>query len=73
MGERDAGYFDGEKFCFDDEDDLPDDDEEICMVDVRGSLQREQLADTASQDIGVEEGSALVGRQSDKLHATVDG
>lgn len=40
-------HFDGEKLYFDDdEDDLLDDSEEIFMVDIKGSLQREQLADT---------------------------
>lgn len=57
-------HFDGEKVYFDDDkDDLLDKNEEIFMMDTRGSLPCEQLVDIVSQDVGVGEVNVLYSTQ----------
>lgn len=52
--------FDGKKLYFNiNEEELLDEDEDVCMVDIRGSLHHGHLAVITSQDVGVEEGSML--------------
>lgn len=47
-------HFEGERLYFDaDEDDLLYHDEVVCIVDTKSSLQHVQLADTASQNVGI--------------------
>lgn len=51
-------YSHDEKLCLDaKEDNLLEEDEEVYMVDTRGSLQHDQLTDITSQDVGVGDGS----------------
>lgn len=50
-------YLNGEMLCFNEkEDNLLNDNKDIYMVDKRGSLQCEKLANTTSQYVGVREG-----------------